>query len=68
MPKAGTFLPRLVNGDKTGELAKTLRFVDPSRPSTLELSHGSFVFLYFNVIYLIHEGNRTPDMEEGGSC
>ncbi|CAH1392905.1 unnamed protein product [Nezara viridula] len=41
MPKPGSFLPKLVNEEGHSELAKTLRFVDPSRPLTLELSHGS---------------------------
>ncbi|XP_014247327.1 ankycorbin [Cimex lectularius] len=34
------FLPKLVNDENHGEVAKTLRYVDPSRPLTLELSHG----------------------------
>lgn len=41
MVKPGSFLPKLVNEEGHSELAKTLRFVDPSRPLTLELSHGS---------------------------
>ncbi|KAK9498035.1 hypothetical protein O3M35_003920 [Rhynocoris fuscipes] len=38
-PDAG-FLPRLVKDERRSETARTLRYVDPSRPLTLELSHG----------------------------
>ncbi|KAL1110463.1 hypothetical protein AAG570_007991 [Ranatra chinensis] len=44
MPKSASnnrFLPKIVNDENHAEVARTLRYVDPSRPLTLELNHGS---------------------------
>lgn len=49
MPKTSnepSFLPRIDSGKQqmegqAAEIARCLRYVDPSRPVTLELSHGS---------------------------
>nr|CAD7577597.1 unnamed protein product [Timema californicum] len=35
------FLPRIDSATKTPILPRSLRYVDPSRPVTLELSHGA---------------------------